>query len=225
MHLIRLLLPLLLLTAVSAQAADAPPAKPAAPAWMEGVNYVPVVPAQPVSPGPGQIEVIDFFWYNCPHCFSLEPYLESWERSKPANVVLVRVPVISSPDREPAARAYYTAQALGILDKAHEAIFNEIHLKNDQLLTEADYERFFTKQFGISAKQFEAAWTSPAVDAGVTQARILATRYNINILGVPMLAVNGRWLTGGGFAAWPQVMQVVNFLIQKEQAAITPPAN
>jgi thiol:disulfide interchange protein DsbA len=185
---------------------------------------VPVVPAQPVAPGPGKIEVIDFFWYGCPHCFALEPYLQGWDRSKPANVVLVRVPAIVRPEWEPAARAYYTAQALGILDKAHEAIFNEIHLNNDQLLTEADFERFFIKQFGVSAKQFEGAWSSPAVDAGITQARILATRYNINILGVPMLAVNGRWLTGGGYAAYPQIMQVVNYLIQQEQAAMAPPA-
>ena len=229
MTVTRLVFSLLLFTAVSVQAAPATSpttVKPAAaPAWKEGVNYVPVVPAQPVSPGPGKVEVIDFFWYGCPHCFALEPYLQGWDRSKPANVVLVRVPAIVRPEWEPAARAYYTAQALGILDKAHEAIFNEIHLNNDQLLTEADFERFFTKQFSISAKQFEAAWSSPAVDAGILQARILATRYNINVLGVPMLAVNGRWLTGGGYAAYPQIMQVVNYLIQQEQAAMAPPAN
>src|SRR5579859_5347866 len=130
MKLTRLLLPMLLFAAVSAQAAPATPtpgaAKPAAtPAWKEGINYVPVVPAQPVAPGPGKVEVIDFFWYGCPHCFALEPYLQGWDRSKPANVVLVRVPAIVRPEWEPAARAYYTAQALGILDKAHEAIFNE----------------------------------------------------------------------------------------------------
>ena len=91
---------LLLATSVTASA-DA--------AYKLGVNYQAVLPAQPVSTTPGQIEVIDFFWYGCPHCNALEPYLEAWERSKPANVVLKRVPAILQPEWEPAARAYYTA--------------------------------------------------------------------------------------------------------------------
>src|SRR5579859_6502975 len=77
-----------------AQAADAPPAPGAAHLFKLNTNYQVVLPAQPVSTKPGQIEVLDFFWYGCPHCNALEPYLESWERSKPANVVLVRVPAI-----------------------------------------------------------------------------------------------------------------------------------
>ncbi len=239
MYLRRLFLSLLLsLTAVAAQAANSPApagaAKAAAPAtqpaFREGVNYAPVVPAQPVTTPPGQVEVIEFFWYGCPHCFQLETYLEDWLKHKPANVAFRRVPAIIRPDWEPAARAYYVAQELNLGDQADEAIFNEIHLANDPLLTEADFERFFVKQFKLTPKQFEAAWSSPATDASIVQARVLAGRYsvnnmgviaNINMLGVPMLAVNGRWLTGGGYGVgYPQIMQVVNFLIQQEQAAM-----
>lgn len=217
---------LLLALALVAMAAEAaPPAAPATPkpatAYKEGVNYAPVLPAQPTTANPGQIEVLDFFWYGCPSCNALEPYLVSWERSKPANVLLMRVPYISQPDHEPAARAYYTAEALGILDKTHEATFKEIHAQNDNLQTEADFERYYVKAFGVDPKKFESVWSSPAVDAKVAQAKVLAERYGINTLGVPMLVVNGRWITGGNFnVPYSQIMLVVNQLIAEEQEAL-----
>ncbi len=220
-------LPILALTlffAVSAQAAPAADAgKSAAATFKEGVNYQPVLPAQPTSTEPGQIEVLDFFWYGCPHCNALEPYLETWERSKPANVVLKRVPAILEPDWEPAARAYYTAETLGLLARSHMATFNEIHQNNHPLQNEADYQAFFTKSFGTDGKQFAATWSSPTVDAKIAQANVLAERYGLIQFGVPVLVVNGKWITGGGFGVgYPQIMQVVNYLLQQEQAAQPP---
>jgi thiol:disulfide interchange protein DsbA len=198
-----------LLAAASASAAPAvstatAPAK--APLWKEGVNYQPVLPAQPTDVKPGQIEVLEFFWYACPSCFQLEPYLEIWDRSKPTNVILKRVPGIVRPEAEAGARAYYVAESLGLLDKAHEALFNAIHIKHAMAGTaEADYEQFFIANLGVTAKQFENAWDSPAVSAKG---------------GVPTLVVNGKWLTGGGYnLAYSQIMQVVNYLIQTEEAA------
>lgn len=214
-----------LLASASATAAPAAAPAPAKPAvYKEGVNYQPVLPAQPTSVAPGQIEVIDFFWYSCPHCFELEPYLEIWERSKPKDVVLKFVPAIVRPEAEAGARAYYVAEALGILDKSHEAIYNDIHIKHEMAgTTEADYERFFTANLGVSAKQFESTWSSPAVNAKVDQARVLAARYGVLSVdgGVPTLAVNGKWITGGGYGlAYSQIMQVVTYLVQQEEAAI-----
>ena len=212
----------LLFTTALQAAPAAPEAKPAAPAFKEGVSYVPVLPAQPTSTNPGQIEVVDFFWYGCPHCNAFEPYLEGWERSKPANVVVKRVPAILEPDWEPAARAYYTADALGLLPKSHMATFNEIHQNTHPLLNEADFQGFFTKAFGVDAKKFADTWSSAAVDAKIAQAKVLADRYGLIQFGVPTLVVNGRWITGGGYAAYPQIMQVVNQLVQQEQAAMPP---
>ncbi|MGH8362067.1 MAG: hypothetical protein ACRESQ_01815, partial [Gammaproteobacteria bacterium] len=85
----------------------------AAPAYREGVNYIPVMPAQPVNVNPGRVEVLEFFWYGNPQCFALEPYLEAWQKSLPANVVLTRVPATLNPQRDVAARAYYVAVQLG----------------------------------------------------------------------------------------------------------------
>src|SRR6185503_17077179 len=191
MRLITSLASLLLLAASGIAAADT--------TYKLGVNYQAVLPAQPVSTNPGQVEVIDFFWYNCPHCNALEPYLEAWERSKPANVVLRRVPAILQPDWEPAARAYYTSEALGLLDKSHKATFDEIHQNHDVMQTEADFERFFVKQYGVDPKKFESIWNSPEVDAKVGQAAVLAVRYGLMAFGVPTVVVNGKWLTGGDF--------------------------
>lgn len=217
------LLALALLFTTGGALADNPAQPKAAPAFKEGVNYFPVLPAQPTSTPPGQIEVLDFFWYNCPHCNALEPYLESWERSKPANVVLKRVPAVLEPDWEPAARAYYTAEALGLLPRSHMATFNEIHQNNHPLLSAADFQAFFARAFNTDPKQFAATWSSPAVDAKIATAKVLADRYNIVQFGVPTLVVNGRWITGGGFGVgYPQIMQVVNQLVQQEQAALPP---
>lgn len=217
------LLAFTLLFAASAQAAAPAPARPAAPAYKEGVNYQPVLPAQPTSTDPGQIEVLDFFWYGCPHCNALEPYLETWERSKPANVVLRRVPAILEPDWETGARAYYTADALGLLARSHMATFNEIHQNNHPLQNEADFQAFFTKAFGVDGKKFADTWSSPAVDAKIAQAKVMAERYGLVDYGVPTLVVDGKWITGGGFnVPYSQIMLIVNQLVQQEQAALPP---
>ena len=220
------LLPVLALAALfvgGARAEDptaAPAAKPAP--YRVNVNYQPVFPAQPTSVPPGQIEVLDFFWYGCPHCNALEPYIESWERSKPANVVLKRVPAIQ-PEWEPAARAYYVSEVLGLTAKSHPAIFNAIHTTHElpQMADESDFERFFVQKFGVNGKQFEAAWNSPQVEADLAQAQVLQERYSIMQYGVPMLIVNGRWITGAGMVpGYSQIMQVVDYLVQQEQAAL-----
>jgi thiol:disulfide interchange protein DsbA len=186
-----------------------------------GQQYQVILPAQPTSTKPGQIEVLDFFWYGCPHCNALEPYLESWEKSKPADVVLVRVPAILQQDWEPAARAYYVADALGILAKSHKATFDEIHQNKDNLQTEADFERFYMKAFGVDPKKFESLYSSPAIDAKIAQAEVLAERYGLMLFGVPNLVVNGKYITGAYFGIpYPQIMPVVNYLISQEQAAM-----
>lgn len=216
------ILALTLLFSIGALAAAPEAAKPT-PAFKEGVNYQSVLPAQPTSAGPGQIEVLDFFWYGCPHCNALEPYLEAWERSKPANVVLKRIPAILEPDWEPAARAYYTADALNLLARSHMATFNEIHQNTHPLLNETDFQAFFARQFGVDGKQFAATWSSPAVDAKIAQANVMAERYGLIEFGVPTLVVNGKWITGGGFGvSYPQIMQVVDYLVKQEQAAVPP---
>lgn len=199
----------------AAFAADAP-----AP-YKEGVNYIPVMPAQPTNVNPGQVEVLEFFWYGSPQCFALEPYLETWQKAQPANVVLTRVPLALNPQWDVAARAYYTAVQLGLADKANELIYAAVHVQHMNLGAQADYQRLFTGQLGVSAQQFNSTWNSLQVDARLAQAKVLAQRYGVT--NVPMLTVDGKWLTGAGYhLSTAQIMPAVNWLMQQDQAV--PPA-
>lgn len=202
-----------MLVAAASIAASAPES------YKEGSNYIPVMPAQPVSVNPGQIEVLEFFWYGDPHCFALEPYLESWIKNKPGNVVFAYVPAVLNPQWDLAARAYYTALQLNISDKAGAAIYTAIHISHRELATQADYQSLFTSQLGIDAKLFQSTWNSEAVNARISQAMVLAQRYGIN--KVPAFTVNGKWLTGAGFhLSDAQTMGAVNWLTQREQALL-----
>lgn len=185
--------------------------------YKEGLNYIPVMPAQPVSVNPGQIEVLEFFWFGDARCFALQSDLESWSKSKAANVVLERVPAALNPQWDLAARAFYTAQQLKIGDQANAAIYAAIHLSHRNLATEADYQKLFTGQLGIKAAQFQSAWNSSTVNQQISQAKVLAQRYGID--KVPAFTVNGKWLTGAGFHLKDaQIMDAVNWLVQSEQA-------
>ncbi len=202
-----------------ALAAGASMAASAPEPYKEGVNYIPVMPAQPVSVNPGQIEVLEFFWYGSPQCFALEPYLQSWDKSKAANVVLIRVPAALNPRWDLAARAYYTALQLDLGDQANAVIYAAIHISHRDLASAADYQNLFTSQLGVDAKQFATAWNSLAVDAQISQAKVLAQRYGIN--KVPAFTVNGKWLTGIGFhLSGAQMIGAVNWLVQREQALL-----
>jgi len=188
--------------------------------FQEGINYEAVTPAQPTEVKPGEVEVIEFFWYGCPHCFAVEPYLEAWLKSKPKGVVFRRIPA-AMPNSEfyTDAQAYFTAQILGIGDKIHEPFFNAIHLDgNGALRDDVDALRSFFGKFGVSPKDFDATWSSFAVQTRMAEAQQMGNRYNIS--GVPTIIVNGKWKTGAGYEmAYPDIVKCVQFLVDKERAA------
>jgi thiol:disulfide interchange protein DsbA len=187
--------------------------------YKEGVNYIPVMPAQPTNVNPGQVEALEFFWYGSPQCFALEPYLEAWQKAQPANVVLTRVPVALNPQWDVAARAYYTAVQLGLADKANAVIYAAVHAQHLHLDTQADYQRLFTDQLGVSAPQFNSTWNSLQVDARLAQAKVLAQRYGVT--NVPVLTVDGKWLTGVGYHLnTAQIMPAVSWLVQQDRSAL-----
>jgi protein dithiol oxidoreductase (disulfide-forming) len=210
-----LLMSAMLVMTAAAQAADNSP-------FQEGVNYVPVSPAQPTSVSPGQIEVIEFFWYGCPHCFGVEPYLEDWLKHKPSNVVFKRIPAAWSGGEhmDIDAKAFYTAQALGIGEKIHEPLFNAIHLQNQYDLTNSQdaLQEFFAK-YGASKQQFDAAWNSFGVQLKMNQALQMLQRYGVQ--GVPTFIINGQWMTGAGYQMpYPTIVKCVEFLVQQQETAL-----
>ncbi|HEX6550659.1 MAG TPA: thiol:disulfide interchange protein DsbA/DsbL [Gammaproteobacteria bacterium] len=188
--------------------------------FTEGVNYVPVSPAQPTSVAPGQIEVIEFFWYGCPHCFALEPYLEAWLKHKPSNVVFKRIPgALPGSEWTTAAQAFYTAQALGLEPRINTPLFNAIHLKHQYKLAQSeDALQAFFADYGISKQQFDSTWNSFSVQLKLNQAGDIEQRYGLE--GVPTIIVNGKWKTGAGYQmAPPDIMKCVEYLVKKEEAA------
>lgn len=160
---------------------------------------------------PGKIEVREFFWYGCPHCFKLEPYMQSWLKKLPKDVNFVRSPAAMNPVWESGARTYYASEQLGVRKRTHLALFDAIHLKNQQIFDQASAAQFFTK-YGVPAAKFNEAYSSFAVTAKVAQSNQLAAQYKLT--GVPAVVVNGKYVVQGEDG---KVTQVVSYLINKER--------
>jgi len=189
------------------------------PLWAgidEGIEYKDVSPPVANQIDNKHIEVVELFWYGCPHCFHFEPYLLRWLKTKPKDVNFVRVPAVFNPSWKLSARAYYTAEMLGVLDKIHEPMFNAIHIKGEKLATADELADFFARH-GVKKRAFYEAFNSFAVDTKVRRAVDLTQRYGID--GVPSMIVNGKYRTSGTQAgSLENMLQVVNFLIAKERA-------
>ena len=142
---------------------------------------------------PGRIEVLDFFWYGCPHCYALLPDLESWRRRQPADVAYRHVPVdFGDPGREPHTRLFYALQSLGKVDDMHVKVFDAFHLRH-QRLNDADSIAEFMVANGIARDKWLAAYNSFSVAGAVRRAFLQYQAYTID--GTPTLAVDGRFLT------------------------------
>ncbi len=192
-----------------------------APKFDEGIEYQRIVPAQPTDVAPGKVEVIEMFWYGCPHCYHLEPSLNKWIKQLPSNVVFERMPAVLSERWAPAAKAYYAAQVLGVLDRVHEPLFEAIHEKKRPLDTEDALVKFFG-EYGVSEADARKAMDSFLVDTRVRRARLMTQRYGID--GVPAMVVDGKYRTNVTLAGDRESMfKVLDFLIEKETASAKTP--
>lgn len=191
----------------------------AAGQFIEGEDYLRLPRQQPTST-PDKIEVVELFWYGCPHCNDLEPYIARWLKNKPADVEFVRMPAIFGERSKPLARAYYTAELLGILDKTHEALFKAIHEQKQKLNTEAEIQQFFLDQ-GVSEEEFKKVYNSFAVAIKMNNAELMTRRYAIT--GVPTLIVNGKFSTSGSQAGThARILKVVDYLVARERTTEKP---
>jgi thiol:disulfide interchange protein DsbA len=180
--------------------------------FVAGQDYQ--VVAKPVKvEKPGRIEVREFFWYGCGHCFALEPHMQGWLKKLPKDVRFVRTPAAMNPLWEQAARAYYVSEALGVRQKAHLQLFHDIHDKQRPILEQAQLAKFYTR-YGISEAKFNSTYKSFPITSKIAQAKNLAAQYQLS--GVPAVTVNGKYIVQGNDA---KVIQVVNYLIEKERKA------
>ncbi|MDD1621926.1 MAG: thiol:disulfide interchange protein DsbA/DsbL [Methylococcaceae bacterium] len=176
-------------------------------------GYETLSPAQPVQ-NPDKIEVIEFFWYGCPHCYHLEPAMAAWLKTKPANVEFIRQPAVFSDLWGKHAKVFFTAEALGVLDKVHADLFDAIQNKKQKLTSEDELAKFFAEH-GVKDEDFRNAYNSFLVDAKMRQAETMGSRYGIT--GVPALIVNGKYrVTGPSAKSQDNMLTVTNQLIQQE---------
>lgn len=185
--------------------------------FVEGKQYVVLSNPQPTSTA-DKIEVVELFWYGCPHCYELEPFMKDWLASKPEDVEFVRMPAILGKGWELLAKAYYTAELLNVEDKIHHALFEAIHKYRRKFRSEPDVQDLFVKQ-GVSEEDFKNTFNSFAVAVKTNHAKQMTRRYAIS--GVPTLVVNGKFSTSGSLAGGNKgIIDVVNYLVGVERAAM-----
>ena len=158
-----------------------------------GKGYTLINPPQPTNTGT-KIEVLEFFFYGCSHCFTLHPLLSNWEKKMPKDVELVYVPTIFSNPMEPMARTFYALESLGQIKKLHDALFDAWNVDNIDLSDEARITEFVSKH-GVDRKKFGEAYNAFAMQSKVMRSKQMAQSYGIR--GTPTLIVDGKYLITG----------------------------
>ena len=180
--------------------------------YKEGVHYK-MLP-QVTTAASDKIEVLEFFWYGCPHCYSFEPYVKNWKKTLPANVTFARVPAIFRPDWEIQARTYYALRNMGLIETIHGKIFDAIH-KNKKRLNTLDAMTDFVEKSGVDRKKFMDEYKSFGVDGFVRKAKKKQSEYKIQ--GVPGIVVNGKYLVSGSMAgSYDNMVKIIDHLIALE---------
>jgi thiol:disulfide interchange protein DsbA len=181
-----------------------------------GTDFQVLEPRAPVEAGPGKIEVVEFFWYNCPHCNAFEPALQAWVQRLPKDVSFRRAPIAFQESFVPQQRLFYTLEAMGLVSKLHAKVFAAIHVEKINLARpEAIIE--WVAQQGVNKEQFVTQYNSFAVATKAGKALQLQNAYKVE--GVPALGVAGRYYTDGSMAGNMQrALQVVDALVAEQRA-------
>ena len=179
--------------------------------FAEGRDYIRL--ARPVATStPGKIDVLEFFWYGCPHCNAFQPAVESWAARQQPDVAFRRVPVGFSAMHETHAKLFYALEVLGEIEKMHRRVFAAMHVQRRRLDREADIAAFVAEQ-GLDRDKFVEAFRSFGVATKARQAKSLADAYKID--GTPSIGVHGRFFTSGSLAGSNErSLQVTDHLVQ-----------
>ena len=202
----------------AAPAADRPATGPTSHpgSYTAGTDYVELGTPQTFGSGPG-IEVVEVFGYSCIHCANLQPVINTWKAGLPQDVDFLYVPAVFGGPWEAWARAYYTAETMGVLERSHEEVFNAIHVQRRQFRSLEDIAALYA-DFGVDQAQFLATMDSFAVDAKIARAAQQVPRWGVDATPTMIVAGKYRVMTPreGGFE---RMLDVVDFLVAKERAA------
>lgn len=184
-------------------------AQPTAP--KEGKEYLRLSKPAPTEAPAGKVEVVEFFWYSCPHCHAFEPAFAAWKQKAPANVVVRRVPVAFNASFVPQQKLYYALQSMDNFDALHVKVFHAIHVERNKLAKDEDIFNWVAKQ-GVDLNKFKEAYNSFNVSSQVRKATALQQAYDVE--GVPSMGVAGRFYTDGPRAGnMANVLGVVEYLV------------
>jgi len=184
-------------------------------AWGQTTPYATLSPPQPTGDN-GKIEVIEFFWYGCPHCYHLEPEVNAWAKALPPDVVFKRVPAYPSESWGELARVFYTLEAMGKLTELHDKVFDAIHKDNVNLVNKKIRDDWLAKH-GIDPAKYEEISKSFTVATNMQRDKQMTMNYKVD--GVPRLVVGGKYYTSGELAGGAdKIFPVVNEMIAKVRA-------
>lgn len=187
----------------------------ASDAIFEGHDYTRVKDTQPVATGK-KIEVLEFFWYRCPHCFQLEPALNAWLKKLPKDAQVRRVPAVFRDDWAPAAKTYYTLEQMGLLDRMHTKVFDAYNVENINLNDPTVLGGWVEKK-GVDRKKFESLYNSFSTQSKTVKGGKLATAYGMT--GVPAFIIDGKYTTSMAMAqSESRLFDILDQLIVKARA-------
>ena len=165
----------------------------------------------------GKVEVVEFFWYSCPHCNAFEPQFEAWAKTQPADVVVRRVPVAFNASFVPQQKLYYALEGMNLLPQLHAKVFRTIHVDRNLLKTDDAIFDWVGKQ-GVDLAKFKEVYNSFTVANQARKAAQLQNEYDVE--GVPAMGVAGRYYTDGTKAGnMDNVLRVVNALVASSRKA------
>ena len=176
-----------------------------------GTDYLLLDKPAAVETPAGKTEVVEFFWYNCPHCNAFEPAFDAWAKRVPKDVVVKRVPVAFRSDFEPQQRLYFTLETLGLVDKLHAKVFYAIHVERKRLDQPEAIAQWVAGQ-GVDKAKFLEQYNSFTTASKAARATQLMNAYKVS--GVPALGVAGRFYVDGELArSMERALQVTDYLI------------
>lgn len=187
--------------------------------YREGLHYKHIKPEQPYQADKGKVEVVEMFFYACPHCYELEEKVTTWVKAHKDSVQLKRMPAIVGPTWVSQAKAYYIAEELGILSETHKKFFDSIHKQGQEYYNDYTIQKFFMEQ-GVSQQAYYKASHSAVVAEKLSQARIMTVKYGLR--GVPAFIVNGKYKTAPFYTRnYDDMFQVLDQLVDNEIAKQT----
>ncbi len=176
-----------------------------------GTDYLTLDKPVAVEVPTGKIEVIEFFWYGCPHCNAFEPTFDAWARRVPKDVVVRRIPAAFRDEWVPHQRLFFALEALGQLDRLHAKVFHAIHTEHVVLEREGAIADWVAKQ-GVDRAKFVAQYNAPATDSKAQRVRQLQDAFKVE--GVPAMGIAGRFYVDADYSkTMPRMLQVADFLV------------